>query len=274
MGRADGGAPESAKRSRWEAATAIAALIVAVVSVVSIGYTGYQVKITRQQQDADRFGRAVEQLAQEGVSKLSIRLGGIYSLETLMNDTEDYRAASVEVISGFVRGHAATLADKPTDAKLVKPSSPDVLAAITVLGRRDHPDQTITNFDNAMLGLNAAVLHRADLHQASLVFVNLGGADLSEANLNGAQLDDSHLGDADLKDAHLRGADLGGAYFGQAHLEGADLTDAEPSTSQPSGGKEPTQFECVWVDSKTRLPAGVPTPHQPPTDNPRCQSTP
>lgn len=267
-------APEPAKRSRWEATTAISALIVAVAGVVSIGYTGYQIKINRQQQDADRFGRAVEQLAQEGAEDMSIRLGGIYSLDTLMNDTAEYRAAGVEVLGAFVRGHAEQIAAKPQDAKLVKPSPPDVLAAITVLGRRRDPDATTTNFDDAMLGLSAATLGQANLHDTSLVFANLGNADLSKANLSGVQLDDSHLGDADLRGANLRGADLGGAYFGQARLEGADLTGAEASTPQSPGEAGPAQFECVWVDSSTQLPADVPTPHQPPTENPKCHSKP
>lgn len=264
-------ATEVGKRTRWEAATAISALIVAVVSAVSIGYTGYQIKITRQQQHADRFGRAVEQLAQEGADKISIRLGGIYSLKTLMNDTADYRSASVEVLSGFVAGHATRFADRPKEAKSVKSSAPDVRAAITVLASRPHPNETITTFDNSVLGLNAIVLRRADLHQANLVFANLGGATLSQANLNGAQLDDSYLADADLKGADLRGADLGGAVFSKAHLEGANLTGAVPSKPQPPGVPFPTQFECVWVDAKTHLPADVPAPHQPPTDDPKCQ---
>lgn len=192
-----------------------------------------QLTVTRQAQAGERFGRAIDQL---GSDKLDIRLGGIYELEQLARQADDRRLVVYEVLAAYVRQHAPR---SRTRQQILQVRAPDVQAALTVLGRRDHhpkdPSLDLTGVGGA--DLNGADLREADLREAyldhsDLSFVGLNRADLRGAELGrsslfgaflrGADLREAHLEDAKLAHADLRGADLRGA-----HLNGADLRSAE-----------------------------------------------
>jgi hypothetical protein len=81
--------------------------------------------------------------------------------------------------------------------------------------------------------LYSAILSGADLSGADLSRANLSRADLSRANLSGADLSGADLSRADLSGAGLSGATLSRAYLSRANLSGADLSDA--------GGIDPNQ---------------------------------
>lgn len=171
-------------------------------------------------QRADRFVAAVDQLGQEGSDKLSIRLGGIYSLEALMKDSQQDESTVVEVLSAFIRTHAP----RPKTTFTHVPDSPtDVRAALTVLGRRpDAAHHTNLDLSNTLLGLTGANLADANLPGARLVDANLSGA-----NLSGASLSRAHLDHADLDHARLLGADMTYTYDEGANLAGADVSRAD-----------------------------------------------
>ncbi|MFI5938129.1 pentapeptide repeat-containing protein [Actinoplanes sp. NPDC051494] len=205
--------------------------------------TGKQQELATQQQVADRFSAAIDQLGQEdekGSSKLSIRLGGIYGLQRLMIDSSRDIPAVVQVLSAFVRTHTPL----PNPRPRAVPSAPtDVRAAVTVLARRPQGDTNRLDFSNTLLGLDhtdlrGADLFGADLRGADLRYANLRGADLRntdlrEANLDGANLSGSallssaDLRGADLNGAYLNGVNLVGAYLHEANLTGANLTSAD-----------------------------------------------
>ncbi|OJF12999.1 pentapeptide repeat-containing protein [Couchioplanes caeruleus] len=196
-----------------------------------------QQQLAVQQQVADRFARAVDQLGQEGAGKLSIRLGGIYSLQRLMRDSPADEPSIIEVLCAFIRNHAPA----PRPAKTNRPSPPpnaspgDVRAAFVVLAHRPSPDDransrldlpdTWLSLPHANLG--DAHLSFTDLSFANLTSAHLSDADLSFANLTGAHLSDADLRGADLGIAQLRGADLRGAHLSDVNLRGADLRRAD-----------------------------------------------
>jgi hypothetical protein len=173
-----------------------------------------QRKLDRAGQISERFARAVEQIGAPGQDKLDVRLGGLYSLERIMRDSDEDQPAVMEVLAAFVRGHAprkpgapaapsATPGATPPAPQVSPPVSPpaDVQAALTILGRRDPGHDRGTYLD----------LQRVDLR----------GADLRGAHLRGAYLGDADLRGADLRGADLRGTDLGGTR--SANLQGARL---------------------------------------------------
>jgi hypothetical protein len=136
---------------------------------------------TRGQQDvalkgqrADRFVTAVGQLGQEGTSKIGIRLGGIYALETLMKDSPEDENTVIEVLSAFVRTHAPAPKDKSLPAARVipesaPPSPTDIRAAVSVLGRRPNPrDHAPVDLNFTLLGLQEMNLRGADLRSVNL----------------------------------------------------------------------------------------------------------
>ncbi|MEV6695391.1 pentapeptide repeat-containing protein [Micromonospora sp. NPDC051196] len=214
-----------------------------------------QITLAAQGQIADRFNRAVDQLGQAGPDKLSIRLGGIYSLERIMKDSPADEPTVIEVLCAFVRTNA------PRPAVPVKPSklplaSEDVRAALTVLARRPNPDHhpnsgidlsgsqlsiprfSLRGADLRDVDLRGANLRDAELSGANLYGADLSGADLSRtdlvmvgdnlrfANLAYARLRDANLRGAGLPDTILRHADLSGANLIRANLNGANLYGA------------------------------------------------
>jgi uncharacterized protein YjbI with pentapeptide repeats len=202
-----------------EAATVVTAVAALLVTAWSLHYTAEsnratadQLDLSRRQQVADRFGRAIDQLGQEGTDKLGIRLGGVYALETLMHDSDDDAPTVIEVLCAFVRTH--TPVPRRLPANQSAPTA-DIMAAITVLGRRPDPSRP---------------RHMLDLHQSYLVRADLHGVSFSGSDLNNAYLSRSNLFEADLEGAELNGADMS-----HSNMAGANLTRAELSSAQMQG---------------------------------------
>jgi uncharacterized protein YjbI with pentapeptide repeats len=174
---------------------------------------------------SNQVSKGFEQLGSE---KLVVRLGGIYALEGVMNNSDQYHQAVLEGLSAFVREGAKPPTTPLTPGPPTLGPPTDIQAALTVIGRRsDGPgiaDLTNANIAGAILGgagLRGAILGSADLTGAFLL-----RADLTGAFLNGADLTRASLGSAKLGSADLTGAKLGGAILSSADLTGANLTDA------------------------------------------------
>jgi hypothetical protein len=286
----------------------------------SLDYTAEATRATRdglrlseQGQVTDRFARAVEQLGQEdeqGRSRLSIRLGGIYALGRLMNDSPADEPAIMQVLCAFVRTHASASSWSPPPRQVA--SAADVQAAVTVLAMRPRPtEESNSRLDliNTWISMPDAALAEADLYRASLRRANLVGADLTGAslygtNLTGARLTKAYLNDGYLVATQLAGADLTGAKLPSAILWGANLSGADlrgadlgdPLTPPPSDkdwsgggfadlaaadlrgadlrdtGVLSAQIRCSWVDATTKLPPGVVRPMlEAPQRDPACR---
>jgi uncharacterized protein YjbI with pentapeptide repeats len=215
--------------------------------LVGAFFTYRQLHIAREAQVTERFTRAIDQLGHEN---LDVRLGGIYALERIANDSPQDRATVVEVLTAFVRDHAPwppRRRDQPGEDIPIKDLPPlrgwaaDVQAALTVLGRRKPsigPAQQLdlTAIDLRGADLRGAKLQRADFFQARLQGATLLEAQLQEATfraawmqrafLRQAQLQRAHLIVAQLQHADLWAAQLQEAYLTEAELQGAILEDA------------------------------------------------
>jgi hypothetical protein len=205
--------------------------------LLGASFTYRQLRITREGQVTERFTRAIDQLGHEN---LDVRLGGIYALERIANDSSRDRATVAEVLTAFVRGHAPWPPTRPgqyvEDASIreipvLRVRAPDVQAALTVLGRRKP-----SHGAEKPLDLTATDLRRADLTDAQLQGAIFDHAVLEGADLSGAQLQDAFLSirlsltflaAAGMQRAHLDGADLRGAFLNGAQLQGADLGRAD-----------------------------------------------
>jgi uncharacterized protein YjbI with pentapeptide repeats len=196
----------------------------------------------RQQQAAhdllisNQVSKGFEQLAND--KSLTMRLGGIYGLEGVMNTSPEYHQPVLEALCAFVRDQTAgkTVGDHPATA---------TQAALTVIGRRKPGpgDGDLTRADIRGANLSGANLLKADLNGADLsgayLFnATLSGADLNHANLSNAVLSRADLNDAHLGDANLNGADLNYANLSNAHLNGGtapNLSNANLSGANLSG---------------------------------------
>jgi hypothetical protein len=174
-----------------------------------------ELRLSREGQITDRFTRAVEQL---GSADVAVRVGGIYALGRIAEESITDRAAVADILTSYVRKHAPWPPDKetlfpedfpPDQLPHLAVRAPDIQAIMTVLGRRTpslpHPA--------AWISLD---LTRTDLRRCALP-----GANLQRARLRGASLAKASLFKADLRGADLRETDLCDTVLRQAI---ADLT--------------------------------------------------
>jgi pentapeptide repeat protein len=211
-------------------------------------------QVSREGQITDRFSKAIEELGAvdaRGNKELELRLGGMYALERIANDSERDHWTIMEVLCTYVRLNAPR---KPQDSAQktqtvdprVQPPA-DIQAALTILGRRDptheRADQILylgnTNLRGAVLP--KANLSGTDFTGAYLRWANLTNANLRGAYLAGADLVAAQLGKADLRGAYLFGADLSGAaYLTQEQIDlavGDSSTHLSPYLHMPESWK-------------------------------------
>jgi uncharacterized protein YjbI with pentapeptide repeats len=179
----------------------------------------------------ERFTKSIEQL---GNNAETIRIGGIYALERIANDSPRDGWTIMEVLSSFIRGKQDI---KGQDISQPQPISADIQAALTVIKRRSidlendtkYLDLSFTNLREANLiggnfdrvRLNNSILIAADLRQA-----NIRSANLSNTNLNNANLTDAKLNDTNLILSNLTNTNLSSTDLTEANLNKANLTDA------------------------------------------------
>jgi hypothetical protein len=198
----------------------------------------------------DRFGRAVEQLADD---RREIRIGAIYALERIVEDAHSLpgglsvdsrklQRSVVELLCAYIQQRSpwrgpdvlhedgeiypdGSLSDEP------KPElAADIQTALTVIGRRrpdgDAPGPRTWRLDR-LVQLSNTDLRGADLPNAFLKSADLSGAHLERAYLSGADLQDADLRSAYLVAMHGWFTDFSGALIEGAHLEGSFLKGAK-----------------------------------------------
>jgi len=173
---------------------------------------------------SEHFTKAVEQL---GSPEITVRLGGIYSLERMAKNSKDDHWTLMEVLTAFVREKRPLKEEEEGEREQLPKIPTDIQAALTVIGRRDtEKDPENQKLDLSNADIAGANLSKAKLQGVNFYQANLQGANLAEAHLQGANLTHAHLQEAILTHAHLQGADLGNAQLQGAALGGAELQGA------------------------------------------------
>jgi hypothetical protein len=214
--------------------------------------------VSQEGQITDRFSKAIEQLGAvdaKGKKKLEVRLGGIYALERIANESERDHWPIMEVLCTYVRVNAPAprkgdhppsdeqKSRKPAQKNQASPEpaplAADIQAILTVLGRRN------TKYERENQGLD---LHETglNLHETGLSGADLSEANLRRANLSGADLSKANFEEADLSKADFYEADLSGADLGVADLSGAFLRNARGLTQG--------QIDSAKGDNTAQLP--------------------
>ena len=119
--------------------------------------------------------KGFEQLASD---KITMRLGGLYALEGVMNKSPEYHQPVLEALCAFVRDG--------TIGMIVNDKGPanDIQAALRVIGRRaEGPGQ----IDLSGANIPAVILSDANLSEADLRGANLSGANLAYAKAGAVQ---------------------------------------------------------------------------------------
>ena len=190
----------------------------------------------------ERDQKAAEML---GSALLSVRLGGIYALQTLAAEhPPHYHLGVMRQFCAFVRSPPSP--PNSTAAGLAHvPVGEDVRAVMGAISTRSDAgiaiEQEEKGFRLDLVGVNlsgvnlrkanlsGADLSGADLSRVILLGANLSGANLSGADLSGVILSKTNLSRADLSRANLSRANLWDTDLSGADLSGADLSGADLS---------------------------------------------
>jgi hypothetical protein len=230
--------------------------------------TRRSLELSQKGQITERFTKAVDQL---GDDKIQIRLGGIFALERIAEDSKEYHWPVIEVLTACVREQAAYTPARKKEGRA------DIQAIVNAIGhltrrygaREDSHVVDLNNADLFGLDLSEAHLEGALLFGSHLERGRLDSARLEEADLRAAHFNGANLYGVDLKNADLRGAHLDGAHLSgeQIELAGADLGGADLKTTDVGetdlrGVKNLVreQIEQANGDWQTKLPIGLQVP--------------
>ncbi|MFF5923727.1 hypothetical protein ACFY8C_36210 [Streptomyces flavochromogenes] len=111
----------------------LAAVAAVLFTWVTVGQTKEELRLAEHGQITNRFNvAAVQHLGSES---LDVRLGGIYALQRIMEDSSRDHPTIVSVLSAYVREHAPDPKGAPTGVSLRPPT--DIQVAVSVLAGRN-----------------------------------------------------------------------------------------------------------------------------------------
>lgn len=226
--------------------------------------TQENLKVSQEGQITERFTRAIDQLGavdKNGNPAVEIRLGAIYALERIANESDKDYWPIMEILTAYVRNYSEVQAIRKEFENISNTLSPikvknlkikelplDIEAIITVIGRRKNSfgdGETIrlnlsrtylrkasfkeTNLERASFGyayLENAYFGYSYLKQSIFICAHLENAYLGHANFENAVFIESHLDDADFSWANLKDALLNKAHIKNTIFRGANMEDA------------------------------------------------
>jgi hypothetical protein len=244
---------------------AIAGLLVVAGAVA----TWRQVQVNREGQITERFTRAIDQL---GSDNTDVRVGGIYALRRIADNSPSDRNTVQFILGTYVRTHASWPVGMPDGPEHPTPvvdhhlpwlhvRAPDIQAAMDALGTRAPSPQPrrlyVSRVDLRSVQLGGARLtdtqfRHANLARAWLRGIRLDRSDLMSTDLRQANLEQASLVEVNLRDAYLEASNLQGANLTGADLRGAVLRDANLVDTVLTG---------ALADAATTWPAGFDEAH-------------
>ncbi len=228
-----------------------------------------QVQTAQERMITDRFSKAVDQIgavrrvprsqasAEAGVRdsweeeqpNIEVRLGGLYTLQRISEDSRPDHVRVVETMCAYVRLNSRRqMVDGQSDES--RPPEVDIQAALEILGKRPYSRCVYEMNSLVTLDLATSVLPKSNLNSLRLPFVDFG-----KCNLQFAKLRHTDLRQAWLEWADFQFADFHKCLLHRAALRGADLknTNIAPETLNSAFGVKKGYGE-------TQLPDGMDPP--------------
>ena len=175
---------------------------------------------TEKGQRQERLKNAIEHL---GNTSDSVRLGGVYELFHLAEDTKEWRKTILDILCAHIR---QTTSEKKYRKQYLSKPSEEIQSLLTLLFVQEH-----AVFEGFQANLKGSWLKSVDLRGARLQGANFDQAHLQNVDLDGARLQGvnffmAHLQGASLVDTQLKEADLPFAQLQNSVLERAQLQEA------------------------------------------------
>jgi len=189
-------------------------------------YLGWQsFKVSQSKEVTDRYSKAVEQIGNKDA--IHVRIGGIYALERIANDSKRDYQQIIEVLTAYLRENSPyPLKDEEQRNREIPPT--DIEAVVKVLKRRKYATSeevrlTLERTDLRRINLGGAYLRKAFLNQMSLQGAALYEANLQSALLQDVDLSNSSIQDIDLREGMIIRSNFEGAFLSNADFRGAKL---------------------------------------------------
>ncbi len=206
-----------------EARKTLAQMLGGLAILTGLYIAWQRVKVTEEGQITERFTRAIDQLGavdKDGSPKIEIRLGGIYALERIANDSKADHWTVMEVLCAYIRNNSGKKekVEANNDEFLIGTNKTliqeDIQSALTVIGRRkrwnEETEDQVLNFSNS--DLSHAYLDGGNWEKAIFAKCNLENAMLSKANCKSSLFPLTIIKNVNFDGAHLEGAFLALAH--------------------------------------------------------------
>ncbi len=219
----------------------------------------------------DRINKAVEGLGKnnrESKPTREVRLGALYALERIAQDSIRDHIRIMQIICGYVRVNRL-LWEKKVKETDKEPIKEDIRTAITIIAKRGSwttdKNHLETEKDRGYrIDLRYCNLHNLELYDAELSRALLTGAILRNAILPRAKFKSANLVDANLTNAIIRDADLENASTRKAFAHYGDFSHCRNFTKRqlsqmflgidvniPKGWKHPQEETDYYKDYDT-----------------------
>ncbi len=183
---------------------------------------------------------------------LEVRLGAIYALERISQDSPRDHIQIMETLCAYVRENAKAESLDPTEIDEVggfKFPLPriDIQTIITVLGRR-RSDLKAQEAENAF---------RLDLSGADLTSVRFNGGDFSAAKMHRCRLEGASFDDADLSGTQFFGSLMNYASFRETKIKGTRMDFVAINNPRVNAGQIRDYFITSDIHSVTFVGADL-----------------
>lgn len=225
-----------------------------IIAEKTLTTTNKNLEVTEKGHFTERFTKAIEQLGDE---KKSVQLGGIYSLEKLAKEREEYHNVIFEILCAFLRDTSPYILPRNGQENhlqevdhIKKENLTLVKAVISVISNRryysfenpfiidlSHTNLCGTIFKQEVISSEALVkkarqalpvyLNTSSFNDSYLIEVDFLNAELQGASFKNANLQRAKLLSCKLQGVSFENANLRGAYLQSAKLQNAQLVKAD-----------------------------------------------
>ena len=220
-----------------------------------IKWAGQNLKL--QSGDTVETDKGEWQVFNETLPNLEVRIGAVYALERIAQDSDRDHVQIMEILCAYIRANAPSnqaetcpehwIVDKtsgierrhPTPLNIIanwvkslRPPRSDIQTVLTVIGRRTRHQISLEGnhvngrWQGYQLDLKNTCLQQADLTNCNFCNANFEGSRLQGANLSKSLIKSANFWLAQLHCARFSTAQLQGAHFGEVPMQMSDLSGA------------------------------------------------
>ena len=202
------------------------ALFTGYMAILRSGTNERQTYTAEEGLITDRINKATEGLGKNndnGKPVVEVRLGALYALERIAQDSQRDHIQIMEILCAYVRYNS------PLKSKNAKPKKlrEDIHTAVTIIGRRHGKFEWESRKNYEMLMQYRLDLSHCDLHGIKLEHADLSKANLEQTNFSGAEIYHSKLSYSKLYKANMSHVRLTNVELIRAELKELNLNEAD-----------------------------------------------